>query len=180
MVAKPTEIQLIRNTLFEQLMQEGSKEQDRIVTAATHKKNLADIYRSVISVYFFLRQVTKIPYRPMTLEEYEVGRARLREMAETEVKKLLYRFRFNQGWAYYLENGYFGTWKQKVPPIFSKFRRIFYHDPYNTVPGDWYQSNEVTYYYKGSEAGRFKEAVPDNLSEIARVLFEVKYGCWPF
>lgn len=110
----------VKSNDFERLLEKISAERETEKHSELNIQRRLEILKSIASVYFFLRCGLKMPYRAVSLEELEVAEARLKLIAEQEVKKFWTRFWGALGkktfWHYYTKYGYF---KNSVKDIFD-------------------------------------------------------------
>jgi|SRR3989344_3828641 len=167
-VAITDETAITNQTEFEKLLGKIAVERETARNSELVVVRQREILKTISSVYFFLRRGLKMPFRSITLEEFEISQQRLRLIAEEEVKKFWPRFWSAFGkktwWHHYLKFGYFDNSRK------------------NTKVGFWsgypYQYDDR---FSVDEALKAKdsECVSPNLKELMEEMYKKKYGSLP-
>ena len=134
-----------------------------------------DLFKSICSAYFFLREVAGMTKRDMALEEFEIVEEKLKEMAKEEAKKFRHKvlklFGFKTAWLYYNKFGHFhvertpfGNWYKKHPWYKSGFS-----DPERY---SWYVFKPERSINEVGDASVF----PPNALRLLNEVFEKRYG----
>lgn len=154
----------VKSNDFERLLEKISTEREAEKHSELNIQRRLEILKTIASIYFFLRCGLQMPYREVSLGELEVAEARLKLIAEQEVKKFWTRFWGALGkktfWHSYLQFGYFS-------------------DGYKNVSiGVWYGYNYNYLYENFHEAtkDRSSRIVAPNAEELMNAMFAKKYG----
>ncbi len=172
---------LIKSTRFEGILanikaeqdkhnQEMLKEFEKNKTNELVQNEFRKIFRSIMSIYFYLRKVHNMDRRDLSIEEYEATRDHLKEMGVREVNKLRNRLfgslGIKTGWHYYLEYGYFKIgrtpfgWWYRSHPLFS-------HEGFDPFE----RSDQFS-----SGTGNYSYCIPPNMKVLMEELFK-KQSC---
>ena len=162
------ETAIVDQTEFEKLLGKIAVERETARNSELVVARQKEILKTISSVYFFLRSGLKMPFREITLKELEIAQARLRLIAEEEVKKFWPRFWSAFGketwWHHYLKFGYFDNACK------------------HTVVGYW---PSYAYQYRNYSAidqillAADTETVPENLKALMEEIYKKKYGSLP-
>lgn len=157
----------VKSNDFEKLLEKISAERETEKSSELNIQRRLEILKTISSVYFFMRCGLQMPYRAVSLEELEIAEARLKLIAEQEIKKFWNRFWNALGkktfWHYYLQFGYF---KDQC-----KQTAIGYWNVYNIW--DYYSNNSD---FEMALALKDKNAIPPNAKELMEEIFAKKYG----
>jgi len=160
------ETSVVKSNEFEQLLEKINVEREIAKNSELNIERRFGILKAISSVYFFLRVSLGMPYREISIEEFEVAEARLKLIAQKEAKKFWPRFWNALGvetwWNYYLAHDYFLDSNKK------------------TVIG-WWDRYPRSYSFCNKEADKIMNAlstgtVPPNARELMEAIFEKKYG----
>jgi len=160
------ETSVVKSNEFEKLLEKIRVERVIVQNSELNIERRFGILKAISSVYFFLRVALEMPYRGISLEEFEIAEARLQLIAQKKAKKFWNRFWKALGgttwWNYYLASGHFQDRNKK------------------TVIGPW-KGYPNSYWEFKDEYGKINDTyspklVPPNASELLEAIFEKKYG----
>lgn len=101
----------VKSNDFEKLLEKINAEREIEKHSELNVQKRLEILKSIASVYFFMRCALGMPYRAISLEEFEIAQSRLKLIAEEKIKKFWPRFWHSLGketfWYYYIKFGYF-------------------------------------------------------------------------
>lgn len=159
---------ILSQSNFEKLLDKLNEER-KIAEELKKKNELEDInsflnrdrrrnlVKSIISVFYFLRCQLHMPYREISLEEFETVELELRKIAN----EAGFVERYLKGWNFYLKNGYF---RRKRTP-FGKWD-CAHRDWQDNF--DFFNPNDLISYPDCS-------AIPPNIRGLLDELFEKRY-----
>lgn len=163
-----------------EIMKKKEQEEEENYSSGLNTERRRDIVRAIVSVYFFMRKGLGMAYRPITKEEFYFGAEALREMAQKQVrqrsfwqKTLLFIGFGEYHWEHYLEHGYFS--KDSAPFDGWDLEHPWRHcdaEKGHTL-GYWDNfSPDVL----GAAPVQYNYALPENINELIKEVFEEKYG----
>ena len=162
---------LVSGSKFENFLAQIISEQETNLNSELNLKRRRDLLKSICSVYLFLRKTIMPWNRELSVEEFEVAKNKLDEMAKEALKKrrhkVLGSIGFKTAWSYYAKFGYFpikrtpfGNWYTKHgwfkrrSPFWNNFNPYSYIDEY--LSSSW--------------------SLPPNARALLDELFQKKFG----
>lgn len=158
---------VVKSNEFEKLLEKINAERETEKSSELNVARRLEILKKISSVYFFLRVALKMPYRAISVEELEVAEAKLRTIAQENIKKFWPRFWNALGretcWNYYLRVGYFVDDYKNM--------KIFYWSAY---PYEYQcYSDDIDRILRSATS---RNLVPPNSRALLEEMFEKKYG----
>jgi len=127
-----------------------------------------DIFRQIMSAYFFLRVVLHIVHRKITIEEFEVAHQRLKELADRNSKSDAKEF---------LAKGYFTRWDISwIDNQNHSLHKNHVHTPF--APGDLEYETfdpEGIEVYRYIRSGKYALVFPPNIIELMNEIYAKRH-----
>ena len=165
---KMEETALVSACKFDTLVQKIEQEKEKRVRYHERQNKLRVIFKSIVSVFFFLTKKMGMPRTlALSLEDFETAEEKLKELAKEKVKgrhhKFLRKIGFKTAWQYYHEFGFF------------HYRSTPFGYWYNRATGlDWNDWNIFDPEYIAARGRGY--AVPPNARQLMEKIYQKRYG----
>jgi len=167
-VAETEAVAILRSNSFDDLLARIDREKVKNMNSDLNKDRMAKIVAEIMSVYFFMRRVLGMPYREISIEEFDAVKQKLNEMARDEIKKFFGWLRApikHAAWKYYSSHGHFGA-------VRTPFGNWFGMQPLGQGLLDKDTPHSAYLYSTNSS---YKNTIPPNIKRLAEDIFKARY-----
>jgi len=154
-VAETEAVAILRSNSFDDLLARIDREKVKNMNSDLNKDRMAKIVAEIMSVYFFMRRVLGMPYREISIEEFEIKK--FFGWLRAPIK--------HAAWKYYSSHGHFGA-------VRTPFGNWFGMQPLGQGLLDKDTPHSAYLYSTNSS---YKNTIPPNIKRLAEDIFKARY-----